>query len=228
VPGALPEDEPDPEAELRTRLLLYRAHRDAGRVLQEIALERVGLFRREPGVAAAAGRAGARPPAEPPLDVGILVAALDRLGRIAPPPPQPRERKTWAALRPAPPTPPRAPPPESPPCPCPRRLPASRPRATAGRVRSQARRSAPAPAAAPRALSSCAMGARAPPPCSPPAPLPRPSMKHLPLRDPSLAADSSFAVHPFPFLRFLIADNPNARRLPHGHDLPTPFLVHAK
>jgi segregation and condensation protein A len=91
VPGALPEDEPDPEAELRTRLLLYRAHRDAGRVLQEIALERVGLFRREPGVAAAAGRAGARPPAEPPLDVGILVAALDRLGRIAPPPPQPPE-----------------------------------------------------------------------------------------------------------------------------------------
>jgi segregation and condensation protein A len=90
-PAPLAEDEPDPEAELRARLLLYRAHRDAGRVLQEIALERVGLFRREPGVAAAAGRAGARPPEEPPLDVGILVAALDRLGRIAPPPPQPAE-----------------------------------------------------------------------------------------------------------------------------------------
>ena len=31
TPGVLPEDEPDPEAELRARLLLYRAHRDAGR-----------------------------------------------------------------------------------------------------------------------------------------------------------------------------------------------------
>jgi segregation and condensation protein A len=90
-PGVMPEDEPDPEAELRARLLLYRAHRDAGRALQEIALERVGLFRREPGVAAAAGRAGARPPEGPPLDVKILVAALDRLGRIAPPPPLPPE-----------------------------------------------------------------------------------------------------------------------------------------
>jgi len=91
APGVLPEDEPDPEAELRARLLLYRAHRDAGRALQEIAIERVGLFRREPGVAAAAGRAGARPPEGPPLDLGILVAALDRLGRIAPPPPLPPE-----------------------------------------------------------------------------------------------------------------------------------------
>ncbi len=90
-PAALPEDEPDPEAELRARLLLYRAYRDAGRGLQEIALERLGLFRREPGVAAAAGRAGARPPEGPPLDVGILVAALDRLGRIAPPLPLPPE-----------------------------------------------------------------------------------------------------------------------------------------
>ena len=90
-PGTLPEDEPDPEAELRTRLLLYRAYRDAGRALQEIAVERMGLFRREPGVAAAAGRAGARPPDGPPLDVGVLVAALDRLGRIAPPAPLPPE-----------------------------------------------------------------------------------------------------------------------------------------
>jgi segregation and condensation protein A len=91
APGTLPDDEPDPEAELRARLLLYRAHRDAGRELQEIAIDRVGLFRREPGVAAAAGRAGARAPEGPPLDVNILVAALDRLGRIAPPPPLPPE-----------------------------------------------------------------------------------------------------------------------------------------
>ena len=91
APGALPDEGPDPEAELRARLLLYRAHRDAGRALQEIALERIGLFRREPVVAAAAGRAGARPPEGPPLDVDVLVTALDRLGRIAPPPPMPPE-----------------------------------------------------------------------------------------------------------------------------------------
>jgi segregation and condensation protein A len=91
APGALPDEGPDPEAELRARLLLYRAHRDAGRALQEIALERTGLFRREPAIAAAAGRAGARPPEGPPLDVEVLVAALDRLGRIAPPPPMPPE-----------------------------------------------------------------------------------------------------------------------------------------
>jgi segregation and condensation protein A len=85
APGVLPEDEPDPEAELRARLILYRAHRDAGRLLQEEAILRVGLFRREPAIAAAAGRAGARPPDGPPLDPSILVHALDRLGRIAPP-----------------------------------------------------------------------------------------------------------------------------------------------
>lgn len=84
-PGVLPEDEPDPEAELRARLLLYRAHRDAGRRLQETAIVRVGLFRREPSVASAAGRAGARPPDGPPLDPNDLVRALDRLARIAAP-----------------------------------------------------------------------------------------------------------------------------------------------
>jgi segregation and condensation protein A len=85
APGVLPEDEPDPEAELRARLLLYRAHRDAGRQLQETAIVRVGLFRREPFTAAAAGRAGARPPDGPPLDPLVLLRALDRLSRIAPP-----------------------------------------------------------------------------------------------------------------------------------------------
>jgi segregation and condensation protein A len=87
APGALPEDEPDPEAELRARLLLYRAHRDAGRRLQEAAIVRIGLFRREPSVAAAAGQAGARPPDGPPLSPDLLIAALDRLVTIAPPPP---------------------------------------------------------------------------------------------------------------------------------------------
>jgi segregation and condensation protein A len=91
APGVLPEDEPDPEAELRARLLLYRAHRDAGRRLLEIALERVGLFRREPSIAAAAGQAGARPPEGPPLAPAILIHALDRLSQIAPPVEMPSE-----------------------------------------------------------------------------------------------------------------------------------------
>ena len=46
------EEEVDPEAELRARLLLYRAYRDAASRLQLVALERVGVFRRDPGVAA--------------------------------------------------------------------------------------------------------------------------------------------------------------------------------
>jgi segregation and condensation protein A len=91
APGVLPEDEPDPEAELRARLLLYRAHRDAGRQLQEEALERVGLFRREPGVASAAGLAGARPPDGPPMDPLILAGALAHLATVAAPPEPPPE-----------------------------------------------------------------------------------------------------------------------------------------
>ena len=90
-PGAIPEEEQDPEAELRARLVLYRAHRDAGLRLQAEALLRFGLFRREPGAAVAAGIAGARPPDTPPLDPAILVQALDGLVRIAPPPAPPPE-----------------------------------------------------------------------------------------------------------------------------------------
>jgi segregation and condensation protein A len=90
-PTALPTDEPDPEAELRARLLLYRAYRDAGRRLQETAAERVGLFRREPAAAHAAAIAGARPADGPPLDPARLASALDGLVRIQPPPAQPPE-----------------------------------------------------------------------------------------------------------------------------------------
>jgi segregation and condensation protein A len=90
-PSALPAEEPDPEAELRARLLLYRAYRDAGRTLQLEAEERVGLFRREPSAAHAAALAGARPADGPPLDPRALVAALDGLGRIQPPPAPPPE-----------------------------------------------------------------------------------------------------------------------------------------
>jgi segregation and condensation protein A len=91
APGMLPEDEPDPEAELRARLLLYRAHRDAGLRLQAEAEARVGLFRREPSAAAAAALAGARPADLPPLDPSLLVRALDGLVRLAPPPEPPPE-----------------------------------------------------------------------------------------------------------------------------------------
>jgi segregation and condensation protein A len=91
APAGLPDDGPDPEAELRARLLLYRAHRDAGRLLQEGAIERSGLFRREPAVAGAAGLAGARPPEGPPLDPAVLRTALDRLAVIVAPPEPPPE-----------------------------------------------------------------------------------------------------------------------------------------
>jgi segregation and condensation protein A len=81
----------DPEAELRARLLLYKAYRDAGARLQVEATRRVGLFRREPSVAQAAALAGARPPEGPPLNVAILARALEGLARIAPPAEPPPE-----------------------------------------------------------------------------------------------------------------------------------------
>ncbi len=81
-----PGEEADPEAELRARLLLYRAYRDAGGRLQEVALERIGVFRREPATAAAAGWAGAAPIVAPALDAAVLGDALDRLLQLVPPP----------------------------------------------------------------------------------------------------------------------------------------------
>lgn len=81
----------DPEAELRARLLLYRAHRDAARRLDERAQQLGGLFRREPGAAHATALAGARPADAPRLDVALLVAALDGLARLALPPDLPPE-----------------------------------------------------------------------------------------------------------------------------------------
>ncbi len=91
--GAVPlaDEGPDPEAELRARLILYRAFRDAGARLLATGQARVGLWRREPGAARAAGVAGARPPAADPLDPAILVLALERLVTVVPPPPLPPE-----------------------------------------------------------------------------------------------------------------------------------------
>jgi segregation and condensation protein A len=84
-PSSLVDDGVDPEAELRARLLLYRAYRDAGLRLVEEAVRRIGLFRREPGVAHAAAIAGARPGDGPTLDPARLGRALLRLAVIAPP-----------------------------------------------------------------------------------------------------------------------------------------------
>jgi len=82
----------DPEAELRARLLLYRAFRDAGAALQLGATERVGLFRREPSAALASGLAGAATaPATHPVDPVILVRALDGLVQVLPEPEPPSE-----------------------------------------------------------------------------------------------------------------------------------------
>ena len=88
-----PEDEgPDPEAELRRRLLLYRAFRDAGSLLHDGAQRSVGLFRREPTAALASGLAGATTaPSVEPLDPRLLVRALDGLVRILPEPEPPPE-----------------------------------------------------------------------------------------------------------------------------------------
>ncbi len=90
-PTALPDEGVDPEAELRARLILYRAYRDGGLRLADEAVRRIGLFRREPGVARAAAMAGARPADQPALDPISLVMALDRLVAIAPLPEMPIE-----------------------------------------------------------------------------------------------------------------------------------------
>lgn len=90
-PTALPDEGPDPEAELRARLVLYRAHRDAGLRLADLALERIGLFRREPTAARAAGLAGAIPVDAPALDPARLTGALARLAVVAPAPAPPPE-----------------------------------------------------------------------------------------------------------------------------------------
>jgi segregation and condensation protein A len=91
VEGPLPlaDEGPDPEAELRRRLILYRAYRDAGQWLRDRAQHLGPLARREPSVAQSAALLGARPPAEPPLDPGLLAAALRGTAHLAPPAPPP-------------------------------------------------------------------------------------------------------------------------------------------
>ena len=90
-PTALADEGPDPEAELRRRLILYRAYRDAGQRLASDATARIGLFRREPSAARASGLAIARPQDAPRLDPARLPRALAHLVTIAPLPVPPPE-----------------------------------------------------------------------------------------------------------------------------------------
>jgi segregation and condensation protein A len=89
--GLLLDEGVDPEAELRARLLIYRAYRDAGARLADDAIRRIGLFRREPAAAQAAALAGARSADAPTVNPARLVRALDRLAAIAVPPEPPPE-----------------------------------------------------------------------------------------------------------------------------------------
>jgi len=85
------DDEPDPEAALRARLVTYRAFRDAADRLAGPAAAGRQAVRREPSIAGAAARAGAVEPLPPRLDPALLVGALDRLAVVAPalvPPPE--------------------------------------------------------------------------------------------------------------------------------------------
>jgi segregation and condensation protein A len=75
----------DPEEELRRRLILYRLYRDAGIRLAQLAGSGA-LFHREPAMALAAARSGARAPSAPPLDPALLGEALRASTRLAPAP----------------------------------------------------------------------------------------------------------------------------------------------
>jgi segregation and condensation protein A len=85
------DEGPDPEEALRARLIEYRRFREAAARLEVRLTAGTALFHREPAVAAAAGRAGARPPDEPPLDPRVLAEALTASMRLAPPPELPPE-----------------------------------------------------------------------------------------------------------------------------------------
>jgi len=87
LPGVLTDEGLDPEAELRARLIEYRAFRDAGAALLHRAALTVGIFHREQAASRAAGLAGARPDAVTPLSPLMLVEALAGIARLAPPPP---------------------------------------------------------------------------------------------------------------------------------------------
>ena len=89
---AIPVEEgPDPEAQLRERLIQYRIFRDAGRSLRIRLESGWEMFRREPTAAEASAKEGSRPDEGPPLDPLLLVQALDDALRLVPTPPLPPE-----------------------------------------------------------------------------------------------------------------------------------------
>lgn len=83
--------EHDPEEDLRRRLVEYRMFRDAGRRLSDLLGAGATLFHREPAIAAAAGRANARPDEGPPTNAQILADALAASIKLVPPPAPPAE-----------------------------------------------------------------------------------------------------------------------------------------
>lgn len=91
APGPPPvaEEAPDPEAELRERLLVYRRFRDAGARLGLLLDAPERLFHREGTAAAADAQAAARLAPAPPMDPLRLVEALAALVTIAQPPVEP-------------------------------------------------------------------------------------------------------------------------------------------
>ena len=86
APSQVNGDEgPDPEAELRKRLIEYRRYRDAGAALGLRAESFNRLFHREAAAASAAGWAGAAPQPVEALPVQLLVDALRASTRLVAP-----------------------------------------------------------------------------------------------------------------------------------------------
>jgi segregation and condensation protein A len=84
-PEVVADETPDPEAELRARLLVYRRFRDAGARLGQLLEAPERLFHREGTAATADAQAAARRAPGPPMDPIRLVEALAALVTIAPP-----------------------------------------------------------------------------------------------------------------------------------------------
>lgn len=91
VTAAVAADGADPEEELRRRLIDYKRYRDAGALLGARLAAGRSLHHREPAAASASAVQGAVAPPPAPLDIRLLVRALDRAFRIVPPPPPPPE-----------------------------------------------------------------------------------------------------------------------------------------
>ena len=91
APGPAPasDEAPDPEADLRERLLIYRRYRDAGARLGARLAAPGRLFHRESGAASASALVAARTAPAPPMDPARLVEALATLVTIAQPASEP-------------------------------------------------------------------------------------------------------------------------------------------